>query len=180
MEADLTDHCGPPREPAGRRHGLKGERPPLPRRGSRQDAAPADVPDDLLVLAQRQSAVFPGIRSHAATARRWIRFATGLPTAEAGVLELLVSELFANALRHSTSGQGGEVAVAVIRKPGCLQVKVTDAGPRGGLSTPHLRPIDPDREDGRGLHLVHAYADRWGVICEAGRTTVWFDIRGCR
>ena len=110
--------------------------------------------------------------------RRRIRSRTGVLGSTTDALVLLTDELFANALRHTRSGEpGGEVTVAVFKLPDRFQVKVTDQGPREGEHAfPCPRPLDARAEGGFGLHLVSAEASRWGTLHENGRTTVWFEI----
>jgi anti-sigma regulatory factor (Ser/Thr protein kinase) len=88
---------------------------------------------------------------------------------------LLVSELFANSLRHSGSGVSGEtVTVAVRIGDGMVRVEVTD---RAGPGTPKLRPASRDAEGGRGLQLVAALAVRWGSRRRGGRIVTWFELQ---
>ena len=87
---------------------------------------------------------------------------------------LLVSELFANSVRHGGSGTAGEtVTVAVTAACGVVRVEVTG---RSGLGVPQLRVPDGDAEDGRGLRLVEALAARWGWRRRGGRTVTWFEL----
>ena len=104
--------------------------------------------------------VFPGRADQAAEARRWVR---GLATGAAGLAcadaEVVVGELFANAVQHTRSGQeGGTVTVAVdangfihvhdlgtAGQPACLAL--AQAAP-GGLQMLEV--------SGRGLFIVAA------------------------
>ncbi|MFJ9979262.1 ATP-binding protein [Streptomyces cyaneofuscatus] len=79
----------------------------------------------------------------------------GLPSYIDSV-ELLISELVTNALRH---GEGPAVGVRICTDDDYLHVYVRDGSPR----TPVLRPLDDDSEDGRGLHLVAAVVDQLDV-----------------
>lgn len=88
----------------------------------------------------------------------------------ADVAELLVSELVTNALRHGRQ----PVTLRMAHGPGGLVVEVCDSG--AGL--PRARAADCDRESGRGLHLVEALAERWGVRRGPRRTAVWFRLAG--
>ncbi|MDX3849317.1 ATP-binding protein [Streptomyces sp. AK02-01A] len=86
--------------------------------------------------------------------------------------ELALTELLANVVRH-VPGRG--CSVLILRQPGSLRVEVTDREPR----LPQLTMgQDPDElaEDGRGLLLVDAVTDRWGVRPRPdGGKTVWFE-----
>ncbi|MCF6525133.1 ATP-binding protein [Streptomyces sp. JJ36] len=73
--------------------------------------------------------------------------------------ELLVSELFTNAVRHTDSEKVGcELWMIGVR----LRLEVTDEGGNRGL-LPRTRSADADGEGGRGLLLVSVLADEWGI-----------------
>ncbi|TDQ53758.1 ATP-binding protein [Actinorugispora endophytica] len=94
--------------------------------------------------------------------------------------ELVVSELFGNACRHTRSGEGGKVAVSVSAlRTGLVFLSVADDGPR--LSPGTRRPLaprvvasDPDACAFRGLGLVAEVTDDWGYwVTEEGGHAVW-------
>ena len=88
---------------------------------------------------------------------------------------LLVSELFGNSVRHSSSGLPGQtVTVTVAACAGVIRVEVTD---RSGPGVPQLRPAADDAEGGRGLGLVAGLATAWGWQRRGGRTVTWFELR---
>ncbi|MFJ3537215.1 ATP-binding protein [Streptomyces sp. NPDC090109] len=97
--------------------------------------------------------------------RKW-----GGPGASA-VAELLTSELVTNALVHTD--HGAVVTATVV--PEQLRVEVRDFVP--GLDAPHALPAD-DRTNGRGLVLVQALADSWGVEDQGVGKVVWFELNG--
>lgn len=79
---------------------------------------------------------------------------------------LVTSELVTNAIRVALH----RVAVRVTAERDTVTVSVTDNGP----GEPRLRRPDPDDPTGRGLLLVEAVAQRWGVLRTDARTkTVW-------
>ncbi|WP_052745612.1 ATP-binding protein [Allosalinactinospora lopnorensis] len=163
--------------PAVARNEGEGVSPLFPQRSAPHHAAPIDVPNDFSAVAQGRCATFTGHPCNVRAARRWVRFAPGLHTTEKDTLELVISELFTNSIRHSKSGDNGQITVAIIRESGRVQLKVIDEGPRAkAASTPHLRPLDPASDCGRGLFLVHAYAHRWGVIADRQHMTVWVEL----
>lgn len=91
----------------------------------------------------------------------------------AEVAELLATELVTNALVHTD--QGAEVSVRL--GPTRLRVEVRDHASR------RPRPCVPTADDGthgRGLMLVQALADDWGVEMQAraGGKVVWFELHG--
>jgi anti-sigma regulatory factor (Ser/Thr protein kinase) len=85
------------------------------------------------------------------------------------VVELLVSELAGNCVRHTDSGF--EVEVASDRRR--IRVSVSDRG--GG--TPVVQHVDTSAVAGRGLALVEMLSSSWGVRGRrrpgAGKA-VWF------
>jgi anti-sigma regulatory factor (Ser/Thr protein kinase) len=85
------------------------------------------------------------------------------------VAELLVSEVVTNSIRHALAGGW----VSVSRSAQRVRVEVTDTG--GGTPTP--RQAEPHEPTGRGLAIVEALADAWGVVEPEGRgKTVWFEL----
>jgi anti-sigma regulatory factor (Ser/Thr protein kinase) len=91
------------------------------------------------------------------------------------VATLLVSELFANSIRHSGSGASGETVTVAVKTTGdVIRVEVTDLS---GPGVPQPRPSGNQAEDGRGLHLVARLAARWGWRRRGGRTVTWFELR---
>ncbi|MFD9503465.1 ATP-binding protein [Streptomyces sp. NPDC060035] len=79
-------------------------------------------------------------------------------------VELCLSELVTNALAY---GQGGVVGVRLYQADSHLVIEVTDGSP----DKPVLRVADPDNESGRGLALVDAIAETWGVTDDG--TCTW-------
>jgi anti-sigma regulatory factor (Ser/Thr protein kinase) len=87
-----------------------------------------------------------------------------------GELQLLISELLTNSVRHSGSEDWITLDVEIYAN--AVRVVVTDRG-RGFDPEPTPRP-HLDRPGGWGLCLVNALADRWGVE-RNDRTSVWFE-----
>ncbi|WP_399037538.1 ATP-binding protein [Streptomyces sp. ASQP_92] len=85
------------------------------------------------------------------------------------VAELLTSELVTNALVHTDDG----AIVTVTAEERRLRVEVRDFVP--ALPTPHA-PSDDDGTHGRGLLLVQALADAWGVHEHDLGKAVWFEL----
>lgn len=84
--------------------------------------------------------------------------------------ELGVSELVANAVRYAKTdvtlriSAGADVTITVI-----------DSEPR--LRRPfHHAVDDPYAESGRGLRIVAAVADDWGIEARSGGKAVWFSL----
>ncbi|MGW3728168.1 ATP-binding protein [Streptomyces sp. NPDC000851] len=86
--------------------------------------------------------------------------------------ELVAAELLANAHLHTTGPYALRLRSAEL---GRLRVAVWDTDPRvppgftrnGPPAVPPSPPTDAER--GRGLHLVHACADAWGVEPDAAK-----------
>lgn len=121
------------------------------------------------------SRIFAGRRDQVGPARRFVRKALATcPSANDAVL--LTSELAANAVLHTASGDGGSFGVAVRHTGALVRVEVTD----GGSSTPPtVGPIGRLGPSARGLVLVSLVAARWDH--EGGRSArlVWFEL-DCR
>jgi serine/threonine-protein kinase RsbW len=93
----------------------------------------------------------------------------GCPARE--VLLMCVSELCANAIRHTDSGSGGVFILEVgYPRDGVARVAVTD---EGSSSVPEPRARDVTAESGRGLALVAACTSRWGYADAYPGRTVW-------
>ena len=101
------------------------------------------------------------------------RFATSvLRGASAEILEaveLMVSELATNCIRHTDSG----FDLTIIRSGVDIRVEATDHS--GG--TPTMRSPKPTDPSGRGLKIIDMLSAGWGVQSESGMgKTVWFTI----
>ncbi|MFE2430715.1 ATP-binding protein [Streptomyces sp. NPDC059373] len=86
------------------------------------------------------------------------------------VVELLVSELVGNAVRHTGARTFG---LRLLRRRGWIRVEVRDPS----RALPCLMPVRELDVSGRGLFLIDKLADRWGVdLLPRGKTT-WFEMR---
>lgn len=85
------------------------------------------------------------------------------------MVALLTSELVTNAVVHARS----DVEVTVSLGARAVRVEVADDGP----GRPAVRRAGPDSPSGRGLTLVDAVADRWGVDHAAPGKSIWFEVR---
>ncbi len=88
-------------------------------------------------------------------------------------VELLVSELVTNSVRHSHSRDGGTITVVLARIPDGVHAMVIDDG---SDTVPTIR-TDPAGEGGRGMFLVDQLAQRWGTKNDAAGRSVWFEIK---
>ncbi|WP_409472367.1 ATP-binding protein [Streptomyces sp. HC307] len=82
--------------------------------------------------------------------------------------ELALTELLANVVRHVP---GRRCGICFLLLPGAVRVEVADSCPR--LPVPVTGDVLDDA--GRGLRLVEAVTDRWGVMRghDGSRKTVW-------
>ncbi|MFF5841582.1 SpoIIE family protein phosphatase [Streptomyces massasporeus] len=142
----------------------------------------------------RAHATLPGSSLAPGAARALVRAAVaewtglGLPGAEhltdrlADDATLVVSELVTNAVVHAGTDVEMECRLeADTSDTAALVVEVSDhhpsRAPRGSEpETPHDTP-----EYGRGLRLVGALSEAWGITYRTGRKTVWARLpaRGC-
>jgi anti-sigma regulatory factor (Ser/Thr protein kinase) len=104
------------------------------------------------------------------------RVVVGLPIARPAreQLALAVSELVTNAVRHAGAGDGAPLRVRVRLRSGRVRVEVTDEGPGFDPTSPSA--VDPTTVGGRGLHIVAAVSESWGVIRGRDGCTVWCEI----
>jgi anti-sigma regulatory factor (Ser/Thr protein kinase) len=92
-----------------------------------------------------------------------------LSRAELDDLQLMVSEITSNAVRH---GGRGPIRLVVSRLAGSIRAAVTDQG--DGFIPVAVEP-SLYQGSGWGLFLVQELAADWGVTRDDG-TTVWFEL----
>lgn len=116
----------------------------------------------------------PPQRRSVGVGRHWVVRAA----AEAGVtgmanqiVELLVSELLANAVLHGSGDLPIRVEMACTDT--LVRVAVTDGVPQ----RPVVLHPEPSAPAGRGMAIIEAMSNRWGVDPRpTGGKTVWFEI----
>lgn len=110
-------------------------------------------------------AAVPEARRLAVTALR----ARGLAGTLLEDTETTIAELVANAVLHGQTA----FSLTVRLDHGRVRVEVADESPR----VPVVRPAGEDATSGRGLHLLHALTDRWGIDDDAARgKVVWTEL----
>ncbi|MGW3492173.1 ATP-binding protein [Streptomyces sp. NPDC001020] len=84
--------------------------------------------------------------------------------------ELALTELVANVVRHVP---GRRCRICFLLQPGGVRVEVADDCPE----LPARARVDPLGDGGRGMVIVDAVTDRWGVTVRPDRRgkTVWFE-----
>lgn len=83
-------------------------------------------------------------------------------------LATVVSEVVTNAILHART----TFCVSVTVEESAIRVDVRD----GSSDIPVLKRYDPAAATGRGLQIIDAMADRWGVSMQPSGKTVWFEI----
>lgn len=131
-----------------------------------EDRTDVDVDVDSILL--------PGERRSVAIGRHWVvrtaaaRGAVGMTNQ---VLELLSSELLANAVLHGPTQTG--IGLQLVVSEEIARVSVSDGAEAG----PVVMRTDPSALSGRGMAIVEAMSSRWGVeVHEDGGKTVWFEL----
>ncbi|HVE47186.1 MAG TPA: SpoIIE family protein phosphatase [Acidimicrobiales bacterium] len=111
---------------------------------------------------------------HPSSSGKARRFVSGvlrswrMPEITGGAIELLTSELTTNAVRHARSS-----FTVVVRYSGDrVRIEVDDSSP---LAPEPRIPSDED-PGGRGLILVEALAEEWGVTSLPVGKRVWFEV----
>ena len=96
-----------------------------------------------------------------------------LGAGKADEVELLVTELVTNAIKHAEAAGRNTITLDARVEDDKLRIAVSDRG-EGFKPTPR----SPLRSEpgGWGLMLVEGIADSWGV--EDGPTKVWFELAG--
>jgi anti-sigma regulatory factor (Ser/Thr protein kinase) len=85
--------------------------------------------------------------------------------------QLCVSELVSNVITHVGLGTPATLAVSV--RGTHLRIEVHDPDTR---ALPVLRDPSMDSLGGRGMALVDAVADRWGVLLRPDRKVTWCEL----
>ena len=106
-----------------------------------------------------------------AAARRFVSGVLG--RSSAGIrqrVELLVSELATNAVKHAQS----EFEVVVDESDRQVHIEVTDRG----SGVPRKKFPAPEETTGRGLLIVASLSDDWGIVEHPCGKSVWFRLSG--
>lgn len=82
--------------------------------------------------------------------------------------ELAVSELVTNAVLHGRL----PIVLRLVRGEHVVRVEVADGSP----VSPSFSMLDPTAVTGRGLMLISAASDRWGVEPDPDGKRVWFEL----
>lgn len=144
--------------------------------------------DDAAVVVARVSSkrratadrILPTAPISAPIARKWLEDLLAVWIAEKDLQDspivqdraetavLLLTELVTNALRHGED----TIRVRASVRGSNLRLAVRDTSHR----MPTVQSLDPTETSGRGLRLVDALSDDWGVKAHQRGKTVWFDL----
>jgi serine/threonine-protein kinase RsbW len=117
----------------------------------------------------RSSRTFIAEARSVGAARRYVRdVLRGHPLSDIDAVELMVSELATNSVKHAHS----DYKVSINNSGGEIRVEVRDTG-RG---QPVLRFPAPTEPSGRGLRIVEALSTAWGTVDSPHGKTVWFTL----
>ncbi len=139
--------------------------------GSRGDdvaVLAALIPPSTGTSSRRVQRQLPAQARSVPLARSWAEgwlAGSDVPPDQKDVVLLVVSELVTNAVSQGD----GPIRVSLEAEDGALRVEVFDSGHR----MPSLSDTALDDTGGRGLHLVDAVCDAWGVLEELHGKTVW-------
>ena len=114
--------------------------------------------------------------SAARCARRAVReeLRDALPQRKLADVELLVSELATNSVRHAGCGDSDELSMEAAVEADRVRVRLVDPGSGFEAHTPE--PPSSGASGGYGLVLLDRLSDRWGVEREGG-FSVWFEVQ---
>jgi anti-sigma regulatory factor (Ser/Thr protein kinase) len=122
---------------------------------------------------------FSGGALAARAARRVVREQLGgeLSAQQLGDVELLVSELAANSVRHAGCDEAGEISLEATVDDRRVRLRLCDHGQGFEDRTPPALP--PERAGGLGLVLLDRLSNRWGTHRDGG-FCVWFEVERAR
>ncbi len=90
------------------------------------------------------------------------------PAECAEVAAAIVSELVSNAIRHGSP----PIRLQVATEPTRIVITVSDAS----SAEPVVKTASPLDQQGRGLEIVEALSDRWGVTQDENGKSVWCEL----
>ena len=119
---------------------------------------------------------FSGGVTAARCARRAVReeLRDALPQPKLADVELIVSELATNSVRHAGCDDADELSMEADVQPDRVRVRLFDPGAGFEPKTPE--PPSSGSAGGYGLVLLDRLSDRWGVQRENG-FAVWFEVQ---
>ena len=109
-------------------------------------------------------------------ARAWVEenFGSALDILVLEAVQLIVSELVTNAIRHAH----GEIELCVAVVDTLVRIEVTDESP--DCEAVKVPMGDSLSTNGRGLRMVEAFSRSWGCRIGHDRKVVWAEVRFTR
>jgi len=104
-------------------------------------------------------------------------FDGALPARRLDDVELIVSELATNSVRHAGCDEAAELEMEADVTDRCVRVCVCDHGE--GFDGAAPEELETDSAGGFGLVLLDRLADRWGTE-RNGSFCVWFEVDRAR
>lgn len=131
---------------------------------------PSDLDSAALDAGMEQRATFDPYPQSVPKARTFVLSIDWIPENEEtrARLATLTSEIVTNAVLHGRTS----FTVAVTKSASRIRVAVGDRNVQPVLP----KTYGPTSPTGRGLHIVEAMADRWGIDTGTDGKTVWFEI----
>jgi anti-sigma regulatory factor (Ser/Thr protein kinase) len=117
---------------------------------------------------------FPCQPESVPAARRFVRdVLRGQPQEVLEAVELMATELATNSVQHARTG----FVLRINHGRGQIRIEVRDTG----QGRPVPRSPTPRERTGRGLRIVVAMSDSWGIDPSSPGKTVWFTVpqRAC-
>jgi anti-sigma regulatory factor (Ser/Thr protein kinase) len=112
---------------------------------------------------------FPAVPESVPAARRFVRDTlSDQPRELVQAAELMTSELATNCIQHANTDF--ELAIDAREQ---IRVEVRDSH----QGEPQVQFPTPEDQSGRGLRIVEAMSDAWGVIPSSQGKTVWFALQ---
>lgn len=145
---------------------------PAGNRGDDVAVLAARIPPSARTSARRVARSLPAQPMSVPLARSWAEgwlVSSCVPPDHRDAVLLVVSEMVTNAVRQGD----GPVQVTLDAAEDSLLIEVFDSGHR----LPRLSDSAPDSTSGRGLHLIDAFCDDWGVREQLEGKTVWARLR---
>jgi anti-sigma regulatory factor (Ser/Thr protein kinase) len=138
--------------------------------GEHGDSMPSDLDTAALDAGMEERSTFDPYPQSVPQARAFVLSIEWIPDNEEtrARLATLTSEIVTNAVLHARTS----FVVSVTKSPSRIRLAVVDRNVQPVLR----KTYSQTSPTGRGLHIVEALADRWGVDKTADGKTVWFEI----
>lgn len=155
---------------------MASSHPPAPLPPPPVATVPAQVRREGHGATRQEGFELPAHTSSVARARAHLRshlYRWGLTEDLGHTAQLVISEFVTNAVLHTDTGR---IGCRLHLNGSRLRIEVADEGTQ--TRTPQPRTADPDEVNGRGLQLVGALAQRWGVSARGTRCgrVVWAEL----